>query len=122
MVVHRSPTVGDDVVKPSLRVNDALGLNVIAHIAAALALAGHESHPIQRVLCDLVTMVAVVLQVVPYSVGDLEQLVVQLLGIMDAVVLAAEFYPPIAGAPVPVPILSPGEIVTAALEVSASGV
>ena len=95
MIVHRPAAEGDQVLKLTLCLNVMLGQHVVADVAAALTLAGQEADPFQLpILC---VMVAVVLDVIPDAEGDLEQIVADLLGIVDAVAVAAQLDPPEVG-------------------------
>ena len=96
VVVERPAAVGHDVGELAERFDVALGEDAVAHVAAALALAGEEADPVERPVRGAV--VAVVLVVVPEAVGDAQKLVAHLLGVGDGVLHAAKLEPPVVPA------------------------
>ena len=92
MIVHRPTAVGDSVLKLTAGLHIVLGEDVSADVAARFALAGQTAYPFKLPVVGAV--VAVVLYVIPDPVCDLYQLVAELLGIVNRIVLAAELKPP----------------------------
>jgi len=86
VVVQRPAAVSDHVVEGPVRLDVVLSQDVRPDIAPAFAFAGQEADPLQ--LPGFGAMVAVVLEVVPHAVGGLEQLVADLLGIVEYLLVA----------------------------------
>ena len=91
MVVDRPAAVCDGVIEFSAGKDIILVDDVIADISAAFPLAGQESDPVEHPVVRAV--IAVVLHMIPYAESNLEQLVAHFLGVADAVLHAAQFYP-----------------------------
>ena len=71
-----------------------LGHYVVAHIAAAFALAGQYAHPVQPPVGVLFLVFGRVFHIVPYAVCGLEQLVAQHFGIAYGIAVAAQLQIP----------------------------
>ena len=91
VVIDLPAAVGHGVREYGMALHVLLLEDVVAHITAALPLAGQEAHPFQ--LPVLGPMVAPVLDVVPGAEGDLQQFVPNCFGIGNAVLLTAQLYP-----------------------------
>ena len=91
MVVNLPAAVGDGIHKGRAVFHVVLGQHIVAHIAAAFALAGQEADPFQIPVFRAV--IAVILHMIPHAESNLEQLVAHFLGVADAVLHAAQFYP-----------------------------
>ena len=92
VVVHRPPAIGDEVVETSLSAYVVLRQDVIAHVAAAFALARQETHPFQHPV--LGSVITAILDVIPDTEGHLEQVVADDLRIVDGILLTAQLDPP----------------------------
>ena len=91
MIVNLPAAVGHGVREGRAVFHIVLGEHHISHIAAAFTLAGQESHPFQIPVFRAV--IAVILHMIPYAEGDLEQFVADFLGIVDGILHAAQLDP-----------------------------
>ena len=92
VIVYLPAAVGDEVVEFTARLHLVLFQEMVAHVAAAFALAGQKANPFKLPVFGV--MVAVILYVIPDTEGDLKQLVAQPLGVMNGIVFSAKLYPP----------------------------
>ena len=92
MIVHRPSRIGDKVLKAAFRLHIVLGDGVFAHVATTFTLAGQKADPLQLPVVG--TVVAVVLDMIPYAVGDLDQLLAAGVGIVNAIPHASNLDPP----------------------------
>ncbi len=99
MVIHGPATIGNQVRKASLGLNIMLREHMIPYIPAAFAFARQEPLPVQRPILPLRLLRRVILDVVPNPESNPQELVAQLFRIVDTVVIAAYFQPPVIGAP-----------------------
>ena len=91
VVVDLPTAIGNGIVKVGMILHIMLRQDIVAYIAAAFPLAGQETDPFQLpVLC---TVVAPVLDMVPCTEGDLQQLITNFFRIVDAVLHAAQLHP-----------------------------
>ena len=112
VIVHGPAAMSDGVLKgAALSADVVLVEHIVAHIAATLALGRQELHPVQSPVGELIPVLAMVLEMIPDAIGDLEQFIPQLLSIVDTVVIAAQFNPPVTGDPMAVPFLAIGQVV-----------
>ena len=71
VVVHGPAAVGHEVVEAAAGLDVVLGEDVVADVAAALALGGQELDPVQGPVGCFLLVRAAVLDVVPHAEGDL---------------------------------------------------
>ena len=86
MIVNLPAAVGNDIGKWRAAFHIVLRQYIVAHIAAAFALAGQETDPFQIPVFRAV--IAVVLHVIPHAEGNFEELIPYFLSVADAVLHA----------------------------------